>query len=184
MKIQKILTIHQFHMCELGIWSKKIWKMPKGLKPPCLECVFHITQTIYTLCAVVTTGNEMNKGNKVDIDLAAKETMNKFNLSRGSPKVKTIVVHPELYQALVMGKGMLTMDWAQLGQRPEGASSVPTFADVIVEWHNRGNHFAQLMSRIIRQHPELKPIIEEVAKQDPEHYRLVEAMLETIGKPK
>jgi len=53
-----------------------------------------------------------------------------------------------------------------------------------VENINRANHFAQLMSRIIREHPELKPIIEEVAKQDPEHYKLVEPMLRVLGKRK
>lgn len=124
----------------------------------------------------------MNKKNEVNIDAVAEETMKELDLSRKSPKLKTIVVHPELYQALVLGKGMLTVKWAQLGQRPEGAPTVPSFADVIVDWYNRENHFGQLMSEIIRAHPEVKPIIEEVAKQNPDHYKLVEAMLSTIGK--
>ncbi len=137
------------------------------------------------LCAVATTaniGDIMNEENAKNIDKRARETMNKFELSRKSPKVKTIVVHPELYQELVLEKGMLTMKWADLNQRPEGAASTPTFADVIVENINRANGFAELMSRIIRLHPEVKSIIEAVSKQDPKHYKLVEGILSTIGK--
>jgi len=94
------------------------------------------------------------------------------------PGSKTIVVHPELYQRLVYEKAALTILWQQPSyKRPKGAPSTATFADVIAENINRANHFAQLVSTIIRLHPELKPIIEEVGRQDPEYYKLVEPML-------
>ena len=126
----------------------------------------------------------MNAKHAVNIDAVAEETVKELDLSRKSPKLKTIVVHPQLYQRLVLGKGTLTIDWAQPGQRPEGAPTIPTFADVIVNWHNEGLHFGQLMRRIIRQHPELKTIIAEAAKQNPKHYKLVKGMLNTVGNTK
>jgi len=100
------------------------------------------------------------------------------------PGSKTIVVHAELYQRLVIGKAALMMVWADPDKRPEGASSNATFADVIVETFNRADHFAQLMARIITSHPEFKPWIEEAAKEDPELYKLVESMLSVLGKRK
>ena len=104
---------------------------------------------------------------------------------RRVPGAKTIVVYPELYHRLVIEKAMLTILWQQPSyKRPEGAPSTATYADVIAENINRANHFAQLMSTIIRLHPELKPIIEEVGRKDPEYYKLVEPMLNFIGKPK
>lgn len=116
----------------------------------------------------------MNTATKVDVE----KTISKI------PGSKTIVVHPELYQRMVMGKAAMMMAWADPAKRPEGAPSTPSFDDLIVYVFNRADHFAQLMSKIISQHPEVKPVIEEVAKQNPEYYKLVEPMLSVLGKRK
>jgi hypothetical protein len=111
---------------------------------------------------------------------ADKENVEK----RVLPESKTIVVRPELYQRLVIGRAAMMLEWSDPNKRPEGSPSTPTFTDLIVYVFSRADHFAQLMSKIIRQHPELRPIIEQVTRQDNEEYKLVEPMLMVRGKPK
>ena len=86
-------------------------------------------------------------------------------------KPRLIQVHSELYRYLVIMKG---------ADMQISAEEV-TFADVIATRINRANHFAQLISRLIRTHPETKKAIEDTAKSlGEEHYKLVEPMLRCI----
>ena len=103
--------------------------------------------------------------------------MTKEDKPEEKPKMPTkmIQVHLELYQYLMRAKGGLIL---QLGKDV-------TLADAIVFEINNANHYGQLISRLVRNHPEVKPFIEEAARQfGQEHLDLVEPILRTIGKAK
>jgi len=98
-----------------------------------------------------------------------------------TPGSKTIVVHSELYQRLVLEKAMLTMKWCELNQRPDGAPSTPTFADVIIEKINKANSLGVLVSRLVRDYPEERERIAKIAIEE-DSYEYVKGIVENVGK--
>ena len=103
--------------------------------------------------------------------------MTKQDKPEEKPKMPTkmIQVHPELYQYLILAKGGYIL---KLGRDV-------TFADVIAFEINESNYAKQVLSLLVRNHPEVKPFIEEAARHfGQEHLDLVEPILSVIGKPK
>jgi hypothetical protein len=98
-----------------------------------------------------------------------------------SPGSKTIVVHSALFQKLVLKKAALTMKWCELNQRPDGAPSTPTFADVITEEINKGNALIVLVSRLVREFPEERERIAKITKEE-DSYEYVKGIVEIVGK--
>ena len=87
--------------------------------------------------------------------------------------VKMVQVSDEIYETLMLYKGMLMTI----------RKMATTFDDVIAAEINKANHFAQLMSMLIRTHPECKVAIEETAKtMGEEYFALVKPMLSRKSK--
>jgi predicted CopG family antitoxin len=129
----------------------------------------------------LTIGYELNKEIKESIDTIGTETRKEFESSEKLPKVKTIVVHPELYQRLVLERAALTMTWADPNKRPKDAPLTPSFADVITNIYNEKNHLAQIISMLVRKYPDIRSKVKETA-EELNVYEDVKTIVEIVGK--